>query len=680
MAKDHPFTFLDHAIKCGDSLLGITDLDQLTWLHLDPSQGRIIHRQAVIPTELAVAAEQPSLYQVEPEQQSLDYGHFSSSLDRLIATARGARERLRAVPDTDLDAEATKAALLAEADHAVDRLRVVADVVVAAALATATKPASAYDERLRQVAPYVGQLADGGASRETLHAARQVLEAESATWKEEGNPLPDLPRSFLHWPLEFPEVAGTGFAAMLANPPFKGSQALSGTFGADYRAHVVRYVASARRGKADLVGYFALRMASLASHLGFLATNSISQGDTARVSLGPLTDQGWTLHHAKRMAPWPGRAGVNISRIWMCQESWSGPVWVDDEVCLGIITPTLECASETAIQLRPLPENSNIAFQGYQIVCDKFIIDEEQEAVLLDKDPRSAEIIRPFVNGKLLNGPPPHRDHRSVIDFGVMDEAEARRYAACYEHVLRNARPEIEKKAAPKPAGRARSYAAWASRWWQFWSPRPELREATADLKQVLALVRTSKVMYPTFVPADACLTDSLIIFAYEDWGSFAFLSSSFHWWWAVRPPGTGGSTFKTDPRYTPSTSFQALPLPPVTSDLNSAGKRLHELRSGLMRAKGIGLADVYRSVNNPEDETAETSALREAHLEIDQATLEAYRGASDSGGLWDDLELSHGFVDCDELGLRWTIPGDVRDRVLQSLSELNRQRASKRE
>ena len=38
MARERPFTFLDHAIQVGDSLLGITDLEQLRWLHLDPAE------------------------------------------------------------------------------------------------------------------------------------------------------------------------------------------------------------------------------------------------------------------------------------------------------------------------------------------------------------------------------------------------------------------------------------------------------------------------------------------------------------------------------------------------------------------------------------------------------------------------------------------------------------------
>jgi hypothetical protein len=33
LAKDHPFTFLDHAIRCGDSLVGLTrrQIEDFTW-------------------------------------------------------------------------------------------------------------------------------------------------------------------------------------------------------------------------------------------------------------------------------------------------------------------------------------------------------------------------------------------------------------------------------------------------------------------------------------------------------------------------------------------------------------------------------------------------------------------------------------------------------------------------
>ena len=36
LAWERPFSFLDDRLVCGDSLLGLTSLDQLRMLHLDP--------------------------------------------------------------------------------------------------------------------------------------------------------------------------------------------------------------------------------------------------------------------------------------------------------------------------------------------------------------------------------------------------------------------------------------------------------------------------------------------------------------------------------------------------------------------------------------------------------------------------------------------------------------------
>src|ERR1700758_2477947 len=36
LQKDRPFTFLDHALKCGDSLLGVSDLKQIQQFSLRP--------------------------------------------------------------------------------------------------------------------------------------------------------------------------------------------------------------------------------------------------------------------------------------------------------------------------------------------------------------------------------------------------------------------------------------------------------------------------------------------------------------------------------------------------------------------------------------------------------------------------------------------------------------------
>ena len=52
LSKERPFSFLDHALKAGDSLLGITDLEQLRHLHMDPAIGR--RRQLALGEDPAI--------------------------------------------------------------------------------------------------------------------------------------------------------------------------------------------------------------------------------------------------------------------------------------------------------------------------------------------------------------------------------------------------------------------------------------------------------------------------------------------------------------------------------------------------------------------------------------------------------------------------------------------------
>src|SRR5689334_7194628 len=49
-----PFTFLDDRLVAGDSLLGITSLDQLVYMHMDPKRGREIHEDPLIDLTVGV--------------------------------------------------------------------------------------------------------------------------------------------------------------------------------------------------------------------------------------------------------------------------------------------------------------------------------------------------------------------------------------------------------------------------------------------------------------------------------------------------------------------------------------------------------------------------------------------------------------------------------------------------
>lgn len=644
MAKDRPFTFLDHAIKCGDSLLGITSLDQLRNLHLDPSRVTGDH---ALPMQFGGQG-------------------WWDRIDGTLAEVEGLRDELRDISVVDIEDAHRKAELHVQAETASQDLKLVADAIVAVCLVGADKNEAITEGMLAELGPIVADLGN--------EAARTELREQVHMRAQAGNPSPEAPRRFLHWPLEFPEVfdGQDGFDAVVANPPFMGGQGISGNLGGDYRAHLVRYLVHEERGSSDLVGYFARRIAQIARAAGFLATNSITQGQTLKVSLGPLVnDEGWTIYRAVRSTPWPGKAGVNISKIWCTRRVWAGLANVNGEEWHKGIAATLEKAGNVRGAPRSLAANSHIAFQGYKIVAEGFALSPEEAAALIDVEASSSEVIRPYANGDHVNGPiPRHARDRLVIDFGTRSRVEAEMFRGPFSLVESRVRPFVETKSRKQP----RSYGSWARRWWQFERSRGELREAIEPMEHVLALARTSKVMYPVFVPSDWCLTDALIVFAYDDYGHFGVLSSTFHWWWAVKPPGTGGSSFKTDPRYTPTISFQTFPQPALSEPIEKVGRRLNEHREEWMVRRDIGLRIAYNQVNDPDNLDDDVQRVRDLHVELDLVVRAAY-AASDPDHAWETLELDHAFQDCGSLGTRFTIGEETRSQMIDWLLELNYRR-----
>src|SRR5439155_14403013 len=95
-AKEHPFTFLDHALKNGDSLVGLTR-EQIIRFHWNPG----------------------------PQLTTLD-----QLVRARLRAALDARALLRALADSDDIDEKTR--VLGEAEHAIEDARLLGDLVIAA--------------------------------------------------------------------------------------------------------------------------------------------------------------------------------------------------------------------------------------------------------------------------------------------------------------------------------------------------------------------------------------------------------------------------------------------------------------------------------------------------------------------------------------------------------------------
>jgi hypothetical protein len=103
-----------------------------------------------------------------------------------------------------------------------------------------------------------------------------------------------------------------------------------------------------------------------------------------------------------------------------------------------------------------------------------------------------------------------------------------------------------------------------------------------------------------------------------------------------------------------------------IMAALDDIGRRYHEHRQAIMRARNEGLTKTYNRFHATADVSADIVELRRLHVEMDLAVLRAYG--------WDDLALDHGFHDTKQ-GLRYTVSPDVRQELLDRLLELNHQR-----
>ena len=636
VAKNRPFTFLDQSIKSGDSLLGITDLDQLRTLHYDPAAGKA--RRTPIPGFITG-------------------GVAVKAVERLVGRALELRREMRGIETIGPADIERKQDLHRESETCLVTLETIADILTGTALKTAGEkdPATALTKWLESDVGVIQQLVEAlGTPAETdaLSSARDRANERLDAGRPEGAPLRDP----LHWPIAFPEVfsgsGSTGFAAMLGNPPFSGGRKITGTSGTDYRNHLIAWIAGGKKGSADLVAYFFLNASRLARSIGLLATNTIAQGDTSEVGLTQIIDSGWTIHRAVSSTAWPGDATLEIAKVWATSHSWDSKRTLDGQPVAGI-DEMLYLESPTGWRKQRLSANVDKSFQGSIVLGMGFTMSPEEARALIEQEPRNKDVLFPYLGGEDLNQSPTQAAPRWVINFFDWSEDRARGYPECFSIVEEKVKPE-----------RTRVNDEAAKIWWLHWRPRLKLYHTIEPLTRVLAITRVSKVVQPVFVPTGQILADSTVAFAYDDYFHFGVLTSNFHHRWALRH----ASSLGTGPRYTPSDVFETFPQPPYSDAVASAGGELDAHRSRLMKDRNLGLTSIYNLVHDPKIQSDEgIQRLRDLHVALDIAVRDAYH--------WGELELAHGFHEVRGQGTRFTFSPPASNRVLERLLELNRER-----
>jgi len=630
MDPSRPFTFLDDKLASGDSLLGITSVDQLEWMHLSPAEGRRLHENAAFD--------------------------WTSGVRGVLADAISERAEIVALPDDKIDEINKKRVLLADVESKTAELRHYADLVTGAALAGGSKGLWLEAAKL------------AGDSAESRSLTLTIEKSES--WLKTDQPDGAFDRRPLHWPLVFPEVSSgkdPGFDAVIGNPPFLGGKKITGSLGIAYREYLINVLGHGVRGSAALVAYFLLRVHGLLNscgQTGLVATNTLAQGDSREVGLDEVVASGTEIRLAVKSRPWPSRSAVlEYAAVWTSKASVDpSAIRVADDMVVKRIASSLDPASRVTGNPERLAANANKSFQGSIVLGLGFTMEPKRAQELFTCDPHNKDVLFPYLNGQDLNSRPDCSASRWVINFHDWPEHKAQTYRDVFQIVDRDVRPERQRR---KPDGTYALRKPLPDRYWQYADKRPAMVAAIAGLERVIVVARISKTVMPVMVPTGQVLNEKTVVFATDDTGMLALLSGALHYWWAI----SHSSTMKADLNYAPSDVFETLALPEITEEMWQLGDRLDTFRRELMLARNAGLTATYNLVHDQACQDVGIEELREIHRLIDQAVVRAYD--------WDNLletGLGHGFHDTRQ-GPRYTIAPAVKQEILDLLLELNHAR-----
>ncbi len=656
MAKDLPLTFLDHALRRGDSLVGLTN-----------KQIASFHWKADAPSF------QPGFEATKAQEQ--------------LAHAKELRRRIRKAGEGAADWALHD--MLDEAESATAAVRQTGDLVMVAFFEGA-KPKQR--EELR--AHFAQAVTDGGGDE---------YASDLEAMRDEDPPLAPF-----HWEIEFPEVfdrENPGFDAIVGNPPFLGGKRISTVHGPRYRdwlAHLHLQSSS----NTDLVAHFFRRSFNFIRHhgtLGLVATNTIAQGDTREGGLRWIGNHGGDIYSAVKRMAWPGSASVVVSIVHVMRGVFPGSRHLDGRAVPSITAFLFHRGGhDSPVRLR---SNANKSFVGNFVRGMGFTFDDDKPSNiatpisemhrLIQIDSRNRQVIFPFIGGREVNSSPTHQPNRYIIDFydlplrrspqkGNNVELSGTEVSADYKGPVAADWPDIlalvQQKVRPvreslpsSPGNRSHMI-----HWWQFANSRPQMRAAIDGLRRVLVKSDVGTNFAFAFVDSRIICSHTLVVFSMQEWTALCILQCRLHESWAILV----GSSLGDGQRYPPSDVFETFPFPKNWTThpaLEVAGKEYYEFRADLMVRNDEGLTKTYNRFHDPNEHDPEIARLRALHAAMDRAVLDAYG--------WSDVPTDCKFlldyeIDEEEWGrkkkpYRYRWPDDVRDEVLARLLELNGERAA---
>ncbi len=477
----------------------------------------------------------------------------------------------------------------------------------------------------------------------TLMIARKVA-IDQLNLTESALPLDTLDRNIICQDALFSDWIKAD--AIIGNPPFLGGKNIRLNLGDEYAEKIfTKYPKD-----VDFCSYW-FRLAhdkiNEKGRVGLVATNSISQGKSRKVSLDYITNNNGYIHEAISTQKWSGEAKVHVSII-----NWSkvkpNQYFLDHQE-VNLINSSLTSLTDVT-QAKTLKANLNICFQGIIPIGKGFYISEEMTQEWLKKDRKNQEVLKPSLGANDLTKNPHGKPDRWIIDFHNLSLENASNYQLPFEYIKENVKPEREKNRSKK----AREY------WWKFGGNAQTMREKIKNLPYYFAIPRHSKwfIFLPinsNFLPAD-----STNIVASDDFYILGILTSKVHRLWLKAQC----STLEDRTRYTNTTCFETFPFPQfdppqpplkrgekskkvplLKGDLGGSENvkkiretmiKLHQYRTEQMEKKQWGITQLYNKFF-----AEKSSQLYKLHQQLDNLVILTYNFNSDDDILSKLLDLN---------------------------------------
>lgn len=492
------------------------------------------------------------------------------------------------------------------------------------------------------------------AKKLSLDAAVETFNAESNGFKgnlefafsdDEVLPLDNLDTNIIEGDALFVDWPDTN--AIIGNPPYQSKNKLQEELGPKY-LNEVRQRHPEVDGRADYCVYW-IRLAH--DHLGegeragLVGTNTIKQNYSRESGLDHVLATGGTITEAVSSMIWPGAANLSVSivnwvkgdvegkkRLYIQEGNKPDAGWRHED--LDRIPSSLSFRVDVT-KAKTINTNAKKGtnFQGQTHGHKGFLMKSAEAKLLLNKDPKYAEVVKPFIIGEDMLGKKDAKPSRYVIDFSGKDLLEAQGYPDVFHRLQAAVLPQRQKAAAKElkknqealagnPKAKVnRHHRNFLNHWWRMSYEREDMVAAIRPLKRYIGCSRTTLRPVFEFISSEISPNDAIQVFPFDDDYSFGIMQATPHWSWFVNRCSTLTERF----RYTSNSVWDSFPWPQAPTlasikEVAEAGRTLREVRRKLMAKHNLSFRELYRGVELPGEHP-----LKVAVENLDVAVRKAY-------------------------------------------------------